>query len=103
MVTLVGTTKQAETPHFPQKQPEALMGSILPKIIKEGGDIARNVTQNYSHSSHSTFFLESRRWETKEEREDGCKLEAMLLSGNTGFAFNAGSWGHNPFWHQAHL
>lgn len=47
MVKSAGTTEQAETPHFPWKQPEAPVGSVLPSIIKEGGDMARNVTQEY--------------------------------------------------------
>lgn len=47
VVKLVGSTELTETLHFPQKQPEALMGSVLPKSFKEGGDITGNVTQKY--------------------------------------------------------
>lgn len=47
VVRLVGTTELVETLHFPQKKPEALMGSLIPRIIKEGGDIPRNVTQKH--------------------------------------------------------
>ena len=59
MVKLVGTTELVKTLPFPQKQPEALMGSILPKIFKEGGDRVRNLTQKYDSESPLHFLIEN--------------------------------------------